>query len=88
MRAGLDAAGWRCVLAIDNDPDMVAVHRLAHATAVQADVTELTTQDIPDADVWVAGFPCSTSILGMLKRRALSVPTLSGKERQLALTTF
>ena len=58
MRAGLDAAGWQCVLSVDNDPDAVAVHRLAHGDAHQADVTKLSTRDIPKADAWVAGFPC------------------------------
>lgn len=58
MRAGLEAAGWQCVLAVDNDPDAVAVHRLAHGDAQQADVTELSIDELPSADVWVAGFPC------------------------------
>ena len=57
-RAGLDAAGWECVLAVDHDPDAIAVHRLAHGTAREVDVTGLTSEEIPDADVWVAGFPC------------------------------
>jgi DNA-cytosine methyltransferase len=58
MRAGLDAAGWQCVVAIDNDLDAVSVHRLAHGDAHLADVTELSAQELPEADVWVAGFPC------------------------------
>jgi hypothetical protein len=58
MRAGLDAAGWQCVLAIDYDEDAIAVHRLAHGNATQADVTTLSAEQLPDADVWVAGFPC------------------------------
>lgn len=58
MRAGLDAAGWKCVLAVDSDPDMVSVHRLSHGSGMLADVTELTPEDIPGADAWVAGFPC------------------------------
>lgn len=58
MRAGLDAAGWQCVLALDHDPDAVEVHRLAHGDAVIGDVTLLSSRDIPEAEVWVAGFPC------------------------------
>jgi hypothetical protein len=57
-RAGLDAAGWQCVLAVDHDPDAVAVHSLAHGPALEADVTKLTAHDLPVADAWVAGFPC------------------------------
>jgi site-specific DNA-cytosine methylase len=58
MRAGLDAAGWNCVLAIDNDPDAVAVHQLAHGDARLADVTALSSDELPSVDAWVAGFPC------------------------------
>lgn len=58
MRAGLDAAGWECALALDNDPDAVAVHRLAHGDAHQADVTSMNPSEIPEVDAWVAGFPC------------------------------
>lgn len=58
MRAGLDAAGWECRLAVDHDADAVAVHRLAHQSAVEADIAELQPEDLPQADVWVAGFPC------------------------------
>jgi site-specific DNA-cytosine methylase len=58
MRAGLDAAGWECIRAIDNDADAVAIHRLAHGDARLEDVTTLPSSEVPDADVWVAGFPC------------------------------
>lgn len=57
-RAGLDAAGWECVLAVDHDPDAVLVHQMAHGAAVELDVTKITAEDVPQADVWVAGFPC------------------------------
>jgi DNA-cytosine methyltransferase len=57
-RAGLGAAGWNCVLSVDNDPDAVFVHNLAFGGAQLSDVTGLSCKDIPDADVWVAGFPC------------------------------
>lgn len=57
-RAGLDAAGWECTLAIDNDPDAVDVHRLAHNHATLADLSQLQAQDVPESPVWVAGFPC------------------------------
>jgi hypothetical protein len=57
-RAGLSVAGWQCILAIDHDPDAIAVHRLAHGSAVEGDVTCLSIDDLPQADAWVAGFPC------------------------------
>ncbi len=58
MRAGLEAAGWNCTLAIDNDSDAIDAHRLAHGDAMMADVVQLDEKDIPVVDVWVAGFPC------------------------------
>ena len=57
-RAGLDAAGWQCVLAVDHDPDAITVHRMTHGSASERDVIDLSPDDLPDADVWVAGFPC------------------------------
>jgi site-specific DNA-cytosine methylase len=58
MRAGLAAADWQCLLAMDNDPDCVAMHSLAHGSAREVDVRKLISPDLPEADVWVAGFPC------------------------------
>src|SRR5262245_46926340 len=57
-RSGLQAAGWSCIGAYDNDPGAVAVHRLAVEHCDEIDVRELTPSDLPDADVYVAGFPC------------------------------
>ena len=37
-RAGLDAAGWQSFVAVDNDPDAVAVNRLTHGPALEEDV--------------------------------------------------
>jgi DNA-cytosine methyltransferase len=58
MRAGLHAAGWKCLQAIDYDADAVAVHRLAFGDAELMDVTKLSASDIVSAPVMVAGFPC------------------------------
>ena len=41
---GIDAAGWECVLAVDHDPDAIAVHRLAHGPAREVDVTGLSSR--------------------------------------------
>jgi DNA-cytosine methyltransferase len=57
-RAGLDAAGWQCQLAIDNNQDAIDVHKLVHGEALYANIEEVTTDTIPNVDVWVAGFPC------------------------------
>jgi site-specific DNA-cytosine methylase len=57
-RAGLDAVGWTCVLAVDVDKDAAAVHALAFGDCELSDVRDLEASDLPDADALVAGFPC------------------------------
>lgn len=57
-RAGLDAAGWTCNLALDNDPDAVVAHRLAFGTCDYADVRKMDPYGIPKHDLLVSGFPC------------------------------
>ena len=57
-RSGLDAAGWDCRLAVDNDPDAATVHTMAHGDVLLQDIRVISPEDIPSADVWVAGFPC------------------------------
>jgi len=58
MRAGLDAAKWRCALALDNDDDVVEAHRIAFGECEYGDVTNRDVESIPPHDLLVAGFPC------------------------------
>jgi hypothetical protein len=57
-RAGLDAAGWGCELAIDSDPFAVAVHAAAFGDCSQATVDSIDESHLPACDAFVAGFPC------------------------------
>lgn len=58
MRVGLDAAGWDCVLAVDNDAAAVRAHSFGVGEIVLGDVLDLPDWDIPHFNALVAGFPC------------------------------
>lgn len=53
-------AGFDIVFAADVDPDAVETHRrnFDPGAARIADLTRLAPEEIPDADVWLAGPPC------------------------------
>jgi DNA (cytosine-5)-methyltransferase 1 len=56
---GLIQAGHQVVWANDNDPDAVATYRKNIGNhIVLAPIQEVASQDIPDCDVVVGGFPC------------------------------
>lgn len=57
-RAGLEAAGWQTVQAVDADALAVQAHRLAFGDAMLGEVRELMADDLPDFDALSAGFPC------------------------------
>ena len=57
-RAGLEAAGWNCLFAVDFDPDVIQAHDQALGSIELLDVANLNYSTIPDCEVWVAGFPC------------------------------
>lgn len=56
---GLTKAGHRVVWANDNDADAVATYRLnIGGHIVHAPIEQVPSDEIPDADVVVGGFPC------------------------------
>lgn len=56
---GFIAAGHKVVWASDIDPDAVASYRYNISDhVVQADIRDIHTDEIPDCDVVIGGFPC------------------------------
>ena len=60
VRAGLQSRGWRCVFANDIDPKKGAVYSAnwGHSELVVGDISKLSTQNLPTADLAWASFPC------------------------------
>ncbi len=56
-RAGLEAAGWACELALDLDIHAVSVHRAVFGNCELGDVRELRPTSIPAHDVLFCGIP-------------------------------
>ena len=56
---GFERAGFYTVWANDFDDDACQTHRLwSHATVVQGDIGKIKSEEIPDADIILGGFPC------------------------------
>ena len=56
---GFERAGFHTVWANDFDKDACQTHRLwSHATVVQGDIGKIKSEEIPDADIILGGFPC------------------------------
>lgn len=69
MRAGLESVGVRTVFANDIDPTKAALYRAnwGDEALVVADVRNLRGDDVPDAEVATASFPCvDMSVAGNL----------------------
>lgn len=68
---GLVQAGHKIVWANDNDKDAVATYRKNISHHVHcADICEVPSASVPDADVVVGGFPCQGFSQANLKRSA------------------
>lgn len=56
---GLKQAGLNIVWAIDNDEDCVETYKKNISShIVCADITDIKSEDIPEADIVIGGFPC------------------------------
>lgn len=69
FRLGLEAAGWKCVHSVEIEPFCGDVQkaRYGHPPA-SLDINKIKAKDLPDADLWVAGWPCQgLSVAGLRK---------------------
>lgn len=59
FRLGLERAGHRCVWSCEIDDDARSVYADRFGAAPEGkDIRGVTPQDVPDAELWVGGFPC------------------------------
>ena len=59
MRLAFARSGWQCVWSCEIDADARAVYAARFGAPPEAaSILDVTAADVPDADCWVAGFPC------------------------------
>jgi DNA (cytosine-5)-methyltransferase 1 len=74
LRRGFDAIGGRCVFTSEWNKyaQYTYAKNFRDNRPVEGDITQISTDDIPDHDVLLAGFPCQPfSIAGVSKKNSL-----------------
>lgn len=65
IRIGFENAGGHCVFSSEFDEDACKTYEANFGEHPQGDITKISTDDIPDFDILLGGFPCQAfSIIG------------------------